>query len=176
MIVRIFKRLQVGEVCKTRAIIINPDNVILLHANTEAIFIVKTKGIEATTANWRGAISGVPAKYKAGVQGATNTIENAIAAEDLYAAKVSEAIANKSRVKGLQRTSTQEWKQRSSDLGSARIGPGMTAAEPKFRRGITDVINTIEATTIGPRSADPMANVDARVKPIVKALHDMARR
>jgi len=138
--------------------------------------MVKTKGIEATAQNWRGAIGAVPAKYKAGVMNANNTIENAIAAEDLYAARVQEAITNKTRVKGLQKTSTAEWKQRASELGSARIAAGMTAAEPKFRKGMTDVLSTIESTSIGERTADPMANVDARVKPLVRALYDMKRR
>lgn len=138
--------------------------------------MVKTKGLESTTANWRGAIPGVPAKYKAGVNAATDTIEKAIAAEDLYAAKVQEAIANKTRVKGLQKTSTAEWKTRASELGSARIGPGMTAAEGKFRAGIGPVLSTIEATTIAERTADPMANVDGRVKPIVRNLYDMKRK
>ena len=138
--------------------------------------MVKTKGIEATAANWRGAIGSVPARYKAGIQKADNTIENAIAAEDLYAAKVQEAIMNKSRVKGLQKTSTAEWKQRASELGSARIAAGMTAAEPKFKKGMSEVLNTIESVSIGERTADPMANVDARVKPLVRALYDMKRR
>jgi len=138
--------------------------------------MVKTKGLEATVNNWKGAIGSVPAKYKAGVQKATDTIEKAIAAEDLYAAKVQEAINNKTRVKGLQKVSTAEWKARAAELGSARIAAGMNAAEPKFRKGISDVLSTIESTTIGDRTADPIANVDARVKPIVKALYDMKRK
>ncbi len=138
--------------------------------------MVKTKGIGATMDNWTGAIGGVPAKYKKGIMAATNTIENAIAAEELYAAKVQEAIANKTRVKGLQKTSTAEWKQRSSDLGSARIAAGMTAAKDKMQRGMTDVLATIEGVTIAERTADPIANVDGRVKPIVRALYDMKRK
>jgi len=138
--------------------------------------MVKTKGIEATMKNWTGAIGNVPGKYKTGIQGATDTIEKAIAAEGLYAAKMQEAIANGARVKGLQKTSTAEWKQRAMDLGSARIAAGMTAAEPKMRKGIANVLSTIESTTIGERTADPMANVDARVKPLVKALYDMKRQ
>lgn len=138
--------------------------------------MVATKGAEAATKAYEAAISGVPGKYKEGVGRATDTIERAIAAEDLYAAKVSEAIANKSRVKGLQKTSTAEWKTRAMSLGAERIGRGMTEALPKFRSGIGNVISTIEATTIGERTADPMANVDARVKPIVKALYDMKRK
>jgi len=142
----------------------------------EVFKTVKTKGIAATTAAWQGAIGGVPAKYKAGVQAATNQNENAIASQPLYEARMAESIANKSRVKGLQRSSTAEWKQRASELGSARIGSGMTAAVSKYNKGVSEVITTIEATSIAERSADPMANVDGRVKPIVKALYDMKRR
>lgn len=138
--------------------------------------MVQTKGLEATVNNWKAAQGSVPAKYKAGIMAANNTIERAIEAEDLYAAKVQEAISNRSRVKGLQRTSTAEWKQRASELGTARIAAGMAAAEPKFRKGMADVLSTIEATTIGERTADPMANIDARVKPIAQALYDMKRK
>ncbi len=138
--------------------------------------MVKTKGIGATMANWTGAIGGVPAKYKAGVMAATDTIEKAIAAEELYAAKTQEAIANKSRVKGLQKTSTAEWKQRASDIGSARIASGMTAATDKMQRGMTDVLAVIEGVQIAERTADPIANVDGRVKPLVRALYDHKRK
>ncbi|MDP2973476.1 MAG: hypothetical protein Q8N60_00350 [Candidatus Diapherotrites archaeon] len=138
--------------------------------------MVKTKGVAATVAAWQGAIGSVPAKYKAGVQAANNTIENAIAAQPLYEARMAESIANKSRVKGLQKTSTGEWKARASELGRARIGVGISAALPKYNKWVTEVIQTIEATSIGERTADPMANVDNRVKPLVKELYDMKRR
>jgi len=138
--------------------------------------MVRTKGLEATVGNWKGAIGSVPGRYKQGVQAANNTIERAIEAEDLYAAKVQEAISNKSRVKGLQKTSTAEWKSRAAELGSARIAAGMQAAEPKFRKGMGDVLSTIEAVSISERTADPIANVDGRVKPIVRALYDMKRK
>jgi len=138
--------------------------------------MVRTKGLEATMQNYQAGIGVAPARYKQGVQAAQNTIENAIAAEPLYAAKVQEAIANKSRVKGLQKTSTAEWKQRASDLGAARIGPGMNAALPKMRRGISEVLSTIEGVTIAERTSDPESNVDGRVKPIVRALYDMKRK
>ncbi len=138
--------------------------------------MVRTKGIEATMQNYQAGIGVAPARYKAGVQGATDTIEKAIAAEPLYAAKVQEAIANKTRVKGLQKTSTAEWKQRSMDLGASRIGPGMTAALGKTRRGLAEVLTVIEGVTIAERTADPEANVDGRVKPIVRALYDNKRK
>ncbi len=138
--------------------------------------MVKTKGLDATRKAWEGAIPRVPGSYQAGVNAATDTIEKAIAAEPLYAARVTEAVTNQSRRKALEKTSTAEWKRRAAEVGAARIGPGMTAAKDKFGKGISDVLSTIEATTISPRVADPEANVDARVKPIVRNLYAMKRR
>lgn len=138
--------------------------------------MVRTKGIEATMANYQTGIGVAPGRYKDGISKATNWQSNAIAAEPLYAAKLNEAIANQTRAKKLAGVSDSEWKARASELGAARIGPGMTAALPKMRKGISDVLATIESVSIGERSADPMANVDARVKPIVKALYDMKRK
>lgn len=138
--------------------------------------MVKTKGIGPSMKNWTQAIGAVPEKYKAGVQGNTNQNENAIAAEGLYAAKMQESIANQSRAKGLARSSTEAWKKAAIEKGAARIATGMTAATSKMQAGLTNVLATIEATSIGERTADPMANVDNRVKPLVRALHDMKRR
>ena len=137
--------------------------------------MVKTKGAAQSSANWERAIGSVPEKYKHGVQGADNVIEKAIEAESLYATKVQEAISKGSRVKGLQKTSTSEWKAKAMSKGAGRIATGMTESKDKFGRGISEVISVIEGVSIAPRSADPMANVDNRVKPIVAALAGMKK-
>ena len=138
--------------------------------------MVKTKGLAQTQANWDGAIGQAASKYKVGVEAADNVIEKAIAAEDNYAAGVSEAVANRTRVKGLQKTSTAEWKAAASTKGAQRIGPGMTAAKAKFGAGMGEVLSTIESVQIAARTQDPMANIDNRVKPIAAALYAMKRR
>ena len=137
--------------------------------------MVKTKGIAQTQKNWEGAIGGVPEKYKVGVQGADSVIEKAIEAESLYAERVQQAIASGARVRGLQKTSTAEWKSRAMSKGATRIASGMNESKDKFQRGMSEVLNVIEGVSIAPRTADPMANVDARVKPIVAALAAMKR-
>ncbi len=142
----------------------------------EMITVVETKSLEATVSNYRDGISKAPARYKAGVEKNNNQNENAIAAQGLYEARIAESIANKARVRGLQGSSTAAWKQAASTKGASRIGPGMTAALPKFSKGIGDVLATIQATTIAERTADPMANIDNRVKPIAQALYDMKRK
>ena len=138
--------------------------------------MVNTKSLEATVSNYRDGIGRAPAAYKAGVEKNNNQNENAIAAQGLYEARVQESIANKTRVKGLQQSSTAAWKQAASTKGASRIGPGMTAALPKFSKGIGDVLATIQGTTIAERTADPMTNIDNRVKPIAQALYNMKRR
>jgi hypothetical protein len=45
-----------------------------------------------------------------------------------------------------------------------------------MRTGMGEVLATIENTQIAERTADPEANVDGRVKPIVRNLAAMKRR
>ena len=137
--------------------------------------MVKTKGAAQSAENWNSAIGAVPEKYKTGVAAADNVIEKAIEAEGLWAERVQQAISAGTRVKGLQKTSTAEWKAKATGKGAARIATGMTESKDKFAKGIAEVISVIEGVTIAPRTADPMANVDARVKPIVAALAAMKR-
>ena len=132
--------------------------------------MVDTKSLDQTQKNWEGAIGRVPSAYSDGVKGAKDVIAKAIAAEDLYAAKVQEAIAKKLRAKKLAEVSDEEWRSAALDKGASRIGPGMTASKQKFNTGISKVLSTIQGVSIAPRTADPMANVDNRVKPIVAAL------
>jgi len=138
--------------------------------------LVDTKSLEATVSNYKDGIGKAPARYKAGVEKNTTQNENAIAAQGLYEARIAESIANKARVRGLQKSSTAAWKEAARTKGAARIGPGMTAALPKFQSGISEVLSTINGVQIAERSADPMANIDGRVKPIAQALYDMKRK
>jgi len=138
--------------------------------------MVDTKSLEATRTNWEGAIGRVPAAYAKGVAGAKDVINKAIAGEELYAAKVQEAISNKSRARALAKVSDEDWRKAATEKGAARIGTGMTAAKEKFASGMGEVLSVIQGVTIAPRTADPIANVDGRVKPIVAALAAMKKR
>lgn len=135
--------------------------------------MVDTKSNEQATKNWEGAIGRVPAAYSEGVANAKDVIAKAIAGEELYAQKVQEAIASKKRARKLAEVSDEQWRAAAIDKGAARIGPGMTAAKAKFSTGIGKVLDVIRGVTIAPRVADPMANIDNRVKPIVAALHKL---
>lgn len=137
--------------------------------------MVETASLEQTRRNWEGAIGSVPAAYSEGVSAAKDVISKGVAAEDLYAQKVQEAIASRRRANNLSKISDEQWRQAAKNKGAARIATGMTAAKDKFATGIAQVLSTIQGVTIAPRSADPMANVDNRVKPIVAALANMKK-
>ena len=137
--------------------------------------MVDTKPLSQVQKKWEDSIGRVPASYAEGVAGAKDVIAKGVAAEGLYAEKLAATIASKKRATELAKITDSEWKVAASDKGAKRIGAGMTAAKGKFNKGISDVLTTIQGVTIAPRTADPLANVDNRVKPIVKALADMKK-
>jgi len=138
--------------------------------------MVETKSIEQTRKNWKDSHGRIPAAYKAGVQASTGWQQKAIAGEDLYAAKLQEAIANKRRARKLANVSDEQWKSATVNKGAERIVRGMSEAEDKFAAGMGKVLDTIRNVNLPPRTADPIANVDNRVKPIVAALAKMKQQ
>lgn len=137
--------------------------------------MVETKSLEATRKSWEASHGRVPQAYSDGVTAARDVIAKGIAAEDLYGQKVQEAVANKSRAKALANVSDEEWRRAAKEKGAARIATGMAASKEKFAKGMGRVLEVIQNTTIAPRTGDPMANVDNRVKPIVQNLANMRR-
>jgi len=134
--------------------------------------MVKIKSSAEIAAKWEGAIGRVPAGYKAGVGRTTDWAEKASSeeAETLYATKIAESVAAKRRQKAVSMVSNEEWKKQASEKGAARIGAGMTAAKAKRTSNFEPYRSAIEGVSLPAKSADPMANIDARVKPIVSVL------
>ena len=136
--------------------------------------MVKIKSSADIAKKWDEAIGRVPASYKAGVGRTTDWAEKASSneAEDLWKVKIDEAAAVKRRQKAVSAVSNEEWKKAASEKGAARIGAGMTAAKGKRTANFEPYRTAIEGVSLPAKSADPMANIDARVKPIVSALVD----
>lgn len=132
--------------------------------------MVDTKPLEQVNTNWIAAQGRVPAAYSQGIDNAKDVINKAIAGEDNYAAGVAEAVATKSRAKGLAKISDADWKKAAKEKGAARIAAGMKAAEAKFSAGMAKNLATIQSVSIPPRVQDGMANIDNRLKPIAAAL------
>ena len=137
--------------------------------------MVSTKGIQATTENWKKSQSRVQSEYMNGINRTTDWQASAIAGEDNYGAGVTRAVSEKSRAKGIAKVSDADWKKAALDKGAQRIVAGMQAAEPKFASKMANVLNVIESTQIAPRGPDAASNVTGRVLPLAQALQDAKR-
>lgn len=134
--------------------------------------MVKIKSAGQIDANYKAAIGRVPGAYKAGVMATTDWQEKASSAEaeDLWKEKIAEAAAANRRQKAVSAVSNADWQGKAANVGAARIGSGMSANADKRTRNFEPYRSAIEGVSLPARTADPMANVDARVKPIVSAL------
>jgi len=132
--------------------------------------MVRTKGLSATVKNWEGSIGVIPGRYRSGVEATNNWKARATAGDDLWKTRTSEAIANNSRQKGLDKVSDSDWKNNALGKGASRIGPGIRAAVADYSKGMAAVLSAIESVSLPDRVADPEQNVINRVVPIVKAL------
>ena len=134
--------------------------------------MVKIKSAGQIDANYKAGIGRAPTAYKAGVMATTDWQEKAGSseAEELWKQKIAEAAAANRRQNAIQQVSNSEWQSKAANVGAARIGQGMSANADKRTRNFEPYRSAIEGVSLPPRTADALANVDARVKPIVSAL------
>ena len=134
--------------------------------------MVKMPSSEDIKKAYTAAIPTVAGKYADKVRKTTGVIEAAKRAEDLYAQKMQEAIANRSREKGLDKVTDEDWRKAALEKGAARIGPGMAAAVDKQARGYEPFRTALSSLELPARTADPMTNVQNRVGAVVRTRED----
>lgn len=115
------------------------------------------------------SIGQVPGAYKAGIQQTQGWKEAAIGGQALYEQRMRDPEVLAKRERALQKVSEAEWKNRAAEIGSSRIAAGMQANASKQADNYEPIAAALRAVTLPPRSADPMANIDNRTKPIVMA-------
>jgi hypothetical protein len=74
------------------------------------------------------------------------------------------------RARGLAKVTDETWKTAAVNKGASRIADGMNQAIDKQVRGYEPYASALSALTLPPRSADPMANIDSRTKPVVQTM------
>src|SRR5467141_3783028 len=113
-------------------------------------------------------------KWERNTSKATGVIDagRSDAAEATYAAKMQQVLANKQRQKGLSRVSDADFQAGVRAVGGGGWSSATTRKADKFVKKARPYIDAAidEANKLPPRSADPIANVDQRVKPIVARL------
>ena len=137
------------------------------------------KSIQTLKQNYEQSISFVPDRYRQGVEVADwQTNASSDQAEKNYAAGVQEAVAMKSRQKGIKNVSNEEWRKLSSEKGAQAIGTAMRLAIDDWEKGYTPIYQAVQSAVakLPPRTIDAMANIDARVKPIVAAEINASKR
>ena len=121
-------------------------------------------------AKYLNSLGQVPGNYKAGIERTTNWKEKALSGQGLYEQQMQNASVLRRRAAALERVSEAEWKTRASQLGSVRIADGMRNGAEKQAQNYEPIANALRSVELPERSADPMANIDNRVKPIVRAM------
>ncbi|NMC34957.1 MAG: hypothetical protein GYA36_21255 [Veillonellaceae bacterium] len=120
-------------------------------------------------ARYERAIAGVPAAYKDGVEKVQGWKEAAIEGQQLYEEKMRDPNVLSRRERGLSKVSDQDWKNAAVAKGTQRIAAGMQAGSAKQADNYEPIAEALRSVNLPSRTADPMANIDNRVKPIVAA-------
>jgi hypothetical protein len=139
--------------------------------------VAAIRSIDKIARKWASVTPGRTEDYRAGVESPRRDWETATAAaEDTYQQGVQAAIAEKRFGKGVRSAGTDKWSRMAVEKGTQRWGPGVAMAESAYNAGFAPYRDAIERTTLPPRFArrDPR-NLN-RVKAIVDAMVDVAKR
>lgn len=118
---------------------------------------------------FEAAIPQVPAAYKDGIERTQGWRDAALAGQNLYEQQMQNPDVLGRRARGLQRTDDQTWKAAAVNKGTQRIASGMQAAAEKQAANYEPIAEALRSVNLPARTADPMSNIDNRVKPIVQA-------
>ena len=135
------------------------------------------RSIEKIAKKWATVTPGRSEDYRSGIESPRRDWETATAAaEDSYQAGVTAAIAEKRFGKGVRAAGTDKWQRGALEKGTMRWGPGVAMAESAYATGFGPIRDAIERVTLPPRFArrDPR-NLN-RVKAIVDAVVEAAKR
>lgn len=131
--------------------------------------MVKVKSAAESQKNYEDSTALVGTRYTAGVNTATWQAE-ALKAQPLYEAQMSNPTILARRTKGIQKVSDSSWRTDTIAKGASIIAARMKAAAPKQIAGYAPYRAALEALTLPDRSPDPMQNLIARAGAVVQAM------
>lgn len=133
---------------------------------------MKVKPLDEIKTKYGESAKVVPERYRRAVTAVTDWKVAALEGQALYAEKMSDASVQGRRARAIERVSNEEWKSRALNIGAGRIGDGISKSVEKQSKGFAPYHATLVATDLPARTADPMANIDNRLKTVVSALVD----
>jgi len=120
---------------------------------------------------WAQVTPGRTAQYEEGVRNPVRDYAaNAAAASDAWKSGVTAAVARDGFKKGVQKTGTAKWQDRSIKLGPARFGPGVQAAQGDYEAGFAPYREAIAGAALPPRGPRRSPQNMQRVNAMVTAL------
>lgn len=131
--------------------------------------VLKTK--EEARANFEAAVAYIPDRYRAGIEKADwFTPASSDQAEKNYAQAVGDAVAKKSRQKGVKKVTNEDWKKAAREKGAPIIGARISAAIPKWEANWGPMYDQVvsKVGTLPPKTTDFRANITARLVPVVE--------
>ena len=135
--------------------------------------MVETKPLEDVVSKWKGRAAVSEPEYRKGITRARDWQGKTAAAESRYEAGVSAAMAEKRFGKGVADTTTEEWRAKAASKGAPRWAPGVAAAESDFRKGIGEVLSTIQGVSLPERGPAGSPGNYERVRTVGEALHKL---
>ena len=130
------------------------------------------KTIDEAAKHLGESVSVIPGRYKE----ATSKAEweepaSSPQAETNWAAGLAEAQAAGSRPEGIHRAGNTGYRKGCAEKGAPVIGTRITAALGTYRTEFSPILSAMNsaADAAPARTRDPMANIDARLKPVVAA-------
>lgn len=118
------------------------------------------------------SVAYIPARYKDATARAewAGPAASAAAATN-FAAGIAEAIADGRRERRISEVGDTKFRKGCAEKGAPVIGARITAALGDYEREMGPILSAMNAASDAapPRTRDPMANIDARLKPVVAA-------
>lgn len=137
------------------------------------------KPVEEARANLEASIPNIGERYAAGIRRA-NWADAASSdqAEQNYGTGVQRAIAAKTRQNAIRKVGNQAWQDAAVEKGAPIIGQRVRDSLNKYEQNFGQVYAGVVRMlgSLKPRTLDANANIDNRVKPVVKAWQDNKRR
>jgi hypothetical protein len=133
---------------------------------------IRIKPLAQIQANYEQSGTRAATNYRAGVERNSDWHERATSdeAEQLFAARMQEAIASQRRQGKLrEKTSQAEWKSRAMDKGASAIGPAIAKSGAKMADGYAPVRQALEGVTLADKTADWRQNLQ-NVEKVIEAM------
>jgi len=109
------------------------------------------KTISQVVEKWARRAATAGPDYEAGIRGAKNQAENAIAAKSLWFQAITAANQRDAFAKGLQKSGQAKWQRKSLEVGVPRWPQGVDAAQPDYQAGFGPILDAINAAVLPKR-------------------------